>query len=255
MSRQAFLLVLVFILSLGAVVQEHLILSAPVIVVLPAEEEIWNESSTQNSPALVGVLQNVEGPGTLQSHSGEPEVSLTPGPQNSLEPGTSPTSLWQMPTIPPEQINHILCVHGSPACGLGQQFFDAMVQHGIDPALALGFFGMESSYGLYGAAVATRGIGNIRCGSGFDHCIDGFRAFHSWEEGFRYWAEWITQNYKTGEICQYTSSPCDGPLTTVEEIIPVYAPAGDNNDEQAYITFVARNAADWRADNAAGSAP
>ena len=76
--------------------------------------------------------------------------------------------------------------------------------------------------------------GNIRASAGYAQ-IEGYRAYRSWTAGFEDWYKLIKNLY----IGQWS-------LTTVEQIIPVYAPSSDNNDVSAYISAV-ENAVDrWR---------
>ena len=62
--------------------------------------------------------------------------------------------------------------------------------------------------------------------------------YRTWEEGFEDWYKLISNLY----VAQWN-------LTTVDQIIPVYAPSSDNNDVAAYIQAV-KNAVDtWRSGN------
>jgi hypothetical protein len=58
----------------------------------------------------------------------------------------------------------------------------------------------------------------------------------SWEDGFKTWYELIRNLY----VAQWGR-------TTVDQIIPKYAPPADNNNEQAYIKSLKQAVDVWRA--------
>jgi hypothetical protein len=83
-------------------------------------------------------------------------------------------------------------------------------------------------------ARVTHSLGNIRCSQGYV-CINGYRAYGNWVAGYRDWFHLIAVLY----IKQWH-------LTTVEKIIPVYAPPSDGNNVRGYIAAVERAVDDWR---------
>jgi hypothetical protein len=138
------------------------------------------------------------------------------------------------PTINADFINRVLDHYHSPAAGKGQALYKDGVQYDIDPVYALAFFMHESSFGTTGVATVTHSLGNIRSSEGYQD-YDGYREYRTWEEGFEDWYRLISDQY----VKQWR-------LTTVDQIIPVYAPSSDNNDVAAYIQAV-KNAVDtWR---------
>ena len=138
------------------------------------------------------------------------------------------------PTISADFINRVLDHYHSPAAGKGQALYNDGVQYNIDPVYALAFFMHESSFGTTGVATVTHSLGNIRSSEGYQD-YDGYREYRTWEEGFEDWYRLIANQY----VKQWG-------LTTVDQIIPVYAPSSDNNDVAAYIQAV-KNAVDtWR---------
>lgn len=143
-------------------------------------------------------------------------------------------SLVGGPSISVAQIEKVLQAYNSPAVGLGQKMYDLGVQYGIDPAYALAFFVHESGCGTQGVARTTRSLGNIRWTEGWDN-FSGYRKYNSWEQGMEDWYKLITDLY----INQWG-------LKTVDAIIPVYAPSGDNNSPPAYIGAVKSMVDDWR---------
>lgn len=137
------------------------------------------------------------------------------------------------PTLPPHFIDLVLDRYDSPAAGKGQALYDYGIKYGIDPTYALAFFLQESSFGKQGVATVTHSLGNIRAIAGFPS-YQGYRKYATWEEGFEDWFRLISHHY-VGERG----------LHTVDEIIPIYAPGRDNNDEAAYINTVKHAVNNW----------
>ncbi len=158
----------------------------------------------------------------------------------TLPQQTGPYSVLGKPTISVAFINRVLATYKSPAAGKGQALYDLGVQYGIDPVFALAFFQHESSFGTVGEATKTLSLGNLRCIPKFT-CVDqnlggGYWAFSTWEAGFQTWYELIC-NYYVGQRG----------LTTVDKIIPTYAPAADHNNEAAYIASLKHAIDTWHA--------
>lgn len=161
--------------------------------------------------------------------------NLTPLPGNIPGMGTG-DSVVGPPTITVIQIQHVLTSYTSPATPYAQQLYDLGVQYGIDPAYALAFFIHESDCGTTGVARYTLSLGNTKWTPGWPQSFEGFRQYTSWPQGFEDWYRLIRNLY----VAQWK-------LDTVAKIIPVYAPASDNNDVQAYIDDVQSLVASWRA--------
>ena len=155
---------------------------------------------------------------------------------NPLAPKVSYSSnVLGSPTVSVAFINQVLKTYHSPAAGKGLALYEDGVTYGIDPVFALAFFMHESSFGTAGVARVTLSLGNIRCTRGYPSCYKGYRAYSSWEDGFVDWYKLIRNVY----IGQWN-------LRTVDQIIPVYAPASENN-VQAYIAAVKHAINTWRA--------
>ena len=142
-------------------------------------------------------------------------------------------SVLGAPTITVEQIEAVLAEYNSPARGQGQVFYDLGVKYGINPAIALAFFIHESGAGSNPAwagrkpdGTYTHNVGNIICTEGW-RCHGRFRDYDNWHAGIEDWYKLINELY-IGEWKR----------TTVDDIIPRYAPAADNNNEGAYIQAV-----------------
>ncbi len=138
------------------------------------------------------------------------------------------------PTISADFINQVLDFYNSPASGKGQALYDSGVQYNIDPVYALAFFMHESSFGSTGVARVTLSLGNIRATPGYQS-YDGYRKYATWEAGFEDWYKLIKQQYVQ-----------NWKLSTVDQIIPVYAPSSDHNDVAAYIQAIKSAVTAWR---------
>lgn len=148
-------------------------------------------------------------------------------------------SLLGKPTISAHFIDQVLDAYHSPAAGTGQALYDLGEHYGIDPVYALAFFLHESRFGTTGEARVTLSLGNERC-INERPCIDrqrgGYAQMQSWEDGYDRWYSLIRNLY----IGQWHR-------VTVAQIIPVYAPTSDGNDEQAYISAIIQTVNTWRA--------
>ena len=145
------------------------------------------------------------------------------------------------PTITVAQIEAVLAEYNSPAQGHGQEIYDLGVKYGINPAICLAFFIHESSAGSNPAWAGrkddgsyTHNIGNIICTEGW-RCYGRFRDYDTWSQGIEDWYKLIKELY-IGEWQR----------TTVDDIIPKYAPAADNNNEGAYIEAVKQLVQGWQ---------
>lgn len=139
------------------------------------------------------------------------------------------------PTISPAFINEVLRAYGSPAAGFGQTLYTDGIHFGIDPVYALAFFLHEDGMGTTGWGALNHSLGNTRCTAGY-RCQGGYRAYANWSAGFWDWFELLRLQYINAWH-----------LTTVDQIIPVYAPSSDGNDVRAYIGAIKQAVDTWRA--------
>ena len=154
--------------------------------------------------------------------------------QATVIPFPAPSSVIGSPSLSASFIDRVLSAYHSPAVGLGAALVADSLQFHIDDAFALAFFLHESSFGTTGVARYTRSLGNIIC-SGYATCFQGFRSYPSWEAGAWDWFRLLKYEYLPRG------------LTTVQAIIPVYAPSSDGNDVPAYIAAVLSAVSTWRA--------
>ena len=177
---------------------------------------------------MLSLLRNItHGFAAASSVSGSLFVSAAP------DPAASSSSVIGRPSLSASFINHVLTVYHSPATGLGQAMYADSLHAGIDDVFALAFFFHESQFGRLGIAAVTHSLGNIVCTLGYPSCIGRFRSYASWKAGCLDWFHLITSLYVPRG------------LTTVERIVPIYAPASEN-DVSAYIAAVMAAVTTWR---------
>jgi len=144
------------------------------------------------------------------------------------------------PSVTADDIDIVLAQYNSPAQGTGKIWIELGRKYGIDPAYALAFFIHESSAGtnpqwdgLKPDGSTTHNIGNISC-AGYPRCLGRWRDYSSWDEGIEDWYRVIRDEYVQGRGIQ-----------TVEQIMPLYAPAFEN-DVDAYVQTVVTLVDGWR---------
>ncbi len=201
-----------------------------IIVLLSAA--MWQRPSVSSMTLPGGQAYDVQVGGqdakSWQKDQPQPAPKPVPAPSGSY-------SVLGQPTLSVDFMNQVLQTYHSPAAGKAQTLFDLGTKYGIDPAFALAFFMHESSFGTQGEATESLSLGNLRCIPNF-RCLHNFAQFDTWEDGFKAWFELIRNLY----VAKWN-------LTTVDKIIPVYAPAADNNDEAAYINALKHALDTWRA--------
>ncbi len=191
------------------------------------------------TPAIISTAPGLAAGFTaLAAPGAQAVVPPAPARTGSDKPGTSVVG---PPSVSPALIDAVLAEYNSPAAGKGDVIHDLGVQYGIDPAFLLAFFIHESSAGtnshwagLKADGTTTHNVGNIVCTTGW-RCYGRFRDYATWDEGIEDWYKLIHDLY-VGEWDR----------TTLEEIIPKYAPASDNNDEARYIAQVRTLVEGWR---------
>jgi len=215
--------------SLSLKIQIGFFIGCIVLVVLLLTHAFPNKAY-----AYTGSVQTIQSVSVLSVSSALPSkpVSTPVGTQTATDTKqishqNQAYAVLGKPSITADFINKVLEANHSPAAGTGQSLYNLGVKYGIDPAFPLAFFLHESSYGTSGEARKTLSIGNSRCIDGYA-CVDqdrgGYALFANWEESYDEWYTLI-RNYYVGKRG----------LTTVDKIIPVYAPNADHNNEKAYI--------------------
>jgi hypothetical protein len=162
------------------------------------------------------------------------QPTLLPHPPAIVD--TTSLTITGMPSLDTTRVNDILAAYHSPLQGQGKALVALSAQYKIDDAIALAFFVMESRAGTKGEAVHTRSFGNLRPMPGAP-AADGYRRYDSWLEGATEWFQLIRTLYINTLK-----------LTTVEQIIPIYAPASDNNEPAVIVAGIHQLVSCWRGD-------
>jgi cell wall-associated NlpC family hydrolase len=153
---------------------------------------------------------------------------------------TNPWSVTGPASVSAAQIDSILAANSSPAAGHGATFVAMGARYGIDPVFALAFFAYESTFGRdpfhrLPDGSHTHNIGNITCSPNWNGpCKGRFRIYASWEQGIEDWFRLIRRAY------------VDAGYTTIDTIIPRYAPPFENTTD-LYLSVTRARVSAWRA--------
>lgn len=129
----------------------------------------------------------------------------------------------------------LLAEQDSPANGEAEAMYAACLAEGVSPVTHLAFFWHESHFGKLGICqdYDTKNPGNVRSpedpslGEIIPTRGGPFAKFPTWENGTLDWGKRIRGPKYAG-----------AGLMTVRQVLPKYAPTGDNNDPEAYIRSV-----------------
>ena len=125
--------------------------------------------------------------------------------------------------------------NASPAAPEARALWAELTLARVDPAVALGFFHHESGCGTRGRALATKSWGNIRYRVAYAALpypvidLAGFAAYPTYSLGALHFVDHLRGRDGTDFYHG---------LTTVEDVVPRWAPAADGNDPAAYIAAV-----------------
>lgn len=136
------------------------------------------------------------------------------------------------PSISPERFAEVL--QGSPAAADANEIYNYCAQKGVDPAIALAFFYVESKYGTWGIAAETKNWGNLRPHDWSDRPIGesgGFSSYASWADGGKDFVDLMERSYAD---------------MSLGDALMIYAPPGDGNDPADYTAQVENQVADYR---------
>lgn len=227
-----------FLRSSGCLTTRVLVLTGITVISILILSTLW--------PGTFGTrLSGWQGPiGQLTTTLGLPSPFGQPDPH---PPGDY--TLRGPQTLTAAQIDAILASYQSPAGGTGHHWVATGEKYRIDAAFALAFFIHESTAGTHPGwagqkddGQTTHNVGNIIC-AGYPRCYGRFRDYESWEEGIDDWYRLIDTEYLKGRN-----------METVADIIPVYAPATEN-DVDGYVNTVQRLVDTWRTNIQQGREP
>lgn len=106
-----------------------------------------------------------------------------------------------------------------------QYIWDAGRASGVDPAILMGMFNVESHYGRDGVARLTHSPGNMRVSQPGQPAIQGYASYPDWFAGI---------DATDALLRRYAGAG----MATVDAAIPTWAPSSDHNDTAAYIVIV-----------------
>jgi N-acetylmuramoyl-L-alanine amidase len=148
------------------------------------------------------------------------------------------------PRISPARFEQILHSAASPAADSARAMYEAIVATGVDPAFALAFFKHESQFGSVGVChdFDTHSPGNTRSSR------IGVTGFVDVPGKGRYvkYGDWVTG---MRDACYRLVDPvfdyATARATSIEQILPIWAPTSDSNSPQVYIQSVVNLMNGW----------
>ncbi len=148
-------------------------------------------------------------------------------------------SIFQHPTISVVEVERVLQSVNSPILPYAGDVYAYGIQYGIDPVFALAFWMKESREASDGSVAAPDHNPGYTEGLGSDNRCGRWACWPTWPAGIAGWYNYMRVFFVD-----------DRGLTTVESILPIYAPSTENNTS-GYIAFVLNSVATWRAESAA----
>jgi hypothetical protein len=126
------------------------------------------------------------------------------------------------PSIAVDAFTKALTEAHSPALqeASGADYYNLCVSNGVDPAVALAFFGQISNYGTAGDAATRKNWGNL-----WDTQANAFGTYSGWRESL---ADWLHR--LQGPAYTAKGQP------TVASIVPIYRGANAQNPDNATYT-------------------
>ncbi|MDB5080867.1 MAG: hypothetical protein JWP00_2791 [Chloroflexi bacterium] len=188
----------------------------------------WDKAQAiSNEYARMLAANEIAGPNIIEKQPTKAPPNIT----YNLQVGSGQYNPIGAPTISLAAFTYFLKEKNSPAYPEAVAMYENCLKLSCDPAVALAFFNHESSMGTQGAAVANKSFGNIRCTPGWPCDYSGggggFKIYPNWTAGIIDWAILLREVYAN-----------KFKLYTLDQIIPVYAPAADNNSPVNYIFTV-----------------
>ncbi|MDP9314142.1 MAG: hypothetical protein M3R24_25225, partial [Chloroflexota bacterium] len=150
------------------------------------------------------------------------------------------------PSIAYETVLRVLAQRpASPLLPLAPEIWTLGEQASVDVAFALAIWLKESEFGTTGVSVTTRNPGNLTCAAADptfrSGCAGRWATYARWSDAVADWFAYVERRY----VAQG--------LTTVESILPVYAPSSEN-DTAGYLAQVTTWLRDWGS-GTVGTAP
>jgi hypothetical protein len=188
--------------------------------------------------------------GAVTSNTGQrelsaPSISEAPRGLGGQAVAASSDYLYQAPpSISLDVYRQALCAAG-PACDEAPAMYQALIDAGLDPALALAHSWKETSSGTAGAGrVPLRDLYGENCADEADFCDGRFSGFTSYTNATRAWASlMLTHGY------------IDAGLTMPDLVLPRYCPVDDGCDPAGYVAQIKQMVEGWRAAGSEAASP
>ncbi len=167
-------------------------------------------------------------------------LGLVPEPPTPTPTPAPPTfsTIARSPSISLVEVGRVLQSVNSPMLPYAEDVYDDGVQYGIDPVFALAFWMKESREASDGSVAATDHNPGYTEGLSTDTRCGRWACWPTWPDGIAGWFHYMRIYF------------VDRGVTTVESILPIYAPPTENNTN-TYISSVLNWVAQWRAESAA----
>jgi hypothetical protein len=167
-------------------------------------------------------------------------LGLVPAPTPTIVPTKpSATTIFRSPSISIVEVGRVLQSVNSPMLPYAGDVYNDGVKYGIDPVFALAFWMKESREASDGSVAATDHNPGYTEGLSTDNHCGRWACWATWPEGIDGWYHYMRVYFID-----------DRGLTTVESILPIYAPPTEN-DTNGYIASVLNWVYQWRAESAA----
>ncbi len=152
-----------------------------------------------------------------------------PTPPSSSVPSSGPTMpaispdypVYASPTINGDKFKQILQQANSPALAEADDLYRTCTVNGVNPAVALAFFALESNYGTTPGQEVRQNWGNLSDGSG------QLKNYDTWTQGLVDWCNHF-------RLPPYSTQS----LNTISQIVPVYQPSSAGGTAAGYANYV-----------------
>jgi N-acetylmuramoyl-L-alanine amidase len=132
--------------------------------------------------------------------------------------------VYANPTINLELFREVLANAGSPAFDEVDDCYQTCTDNGVNPAVALAFFALESNYGTAPGAVDRKNWGDLS-----DPATGQLRVYDAWALGLRDWCNHF-------RLPPYSTNN----LTTITQIVPIYRPSSAGGTIAGYNHYIQR---------------
>ncbi len=131
-------------------------------------------------------------------------------------------TVYAAPTIDNPTFRSVLANAGSPAYEEVDDCYQICLDNGVNPAVALAFFALESNYGTTTDAINLKNWGNLT-----DHDTGQLASYDTWALGLRDWCNHFRLPPYSTEI-----------LNTISQIVPVYRPSSAGGTIDGYNHYI-----------------